>query len=299
MGLGNILVLGASGQLGSAFKSAWGTPAHVRYCSREEVDVLDYDALESTLVQFNPAVVINCSGYTAVDRAESEPAAAHALNAEAPERIARLCKQVDATLVHFSTDYVFGGAHHGRAFRETDTPAPASVYGQSKLNGERKVLATGCKAWVLRVSWLYSQFGNNFMLTMERLAQEHGRLRVVNDQVASPTWAGDVVWAVDQLLRSGGEPAGLLHFTNSGVASWYDFATEIVRQQGWDIPVEPVPTTAFPTPAKRPVFSKLDTSTFFHTIGRQPAHWKDALTNCNAQRQRVPLRTEQLKHTGS
>lgn len=299
IGLGNTLVLGASGQLGSAFKSAWGTPAHVRYCGREEVDVLDYDALETILTTCAPAVVVNCTGYTAVDKAESEPDAAHALNAEAPERIARLCKQVGATLVHFSTDYVFGGPHPGRAYRETDTPAPTSVYGRTKLEGESRVLATGCSCWILRVSWLYSQFGKNFLLTMERLAQEHGRLCVVNDQVASPTWAGDVVWAVTQLLQNGGTPAGLVHFTNRGVASWYDFATEIVRQRGWEVPVEPVPTTTFSTPAQRPVFSKLDTTTFFHTVWRQPNHWRSALTNCNAGRFVTPRPTEPRNTKGS
>lgn len=238
-----------------------------------------FDALEHAFESHTPDVLINCSGYTAVDAAESDSDAAHSLNVETPERLATLCKRFNTILVHFSTDYVFDGSG-STAYTEEDPPLPASVYGATKREGERRILQSDARAIVLRVSWLYSQHGKNFYKTMLRLARENGQLRVVNDQIASPTYAADVVEAVGSLLEA--RASGLFHFSNAGQASWYDFAAHIIAGHGMRIPIEPVSSTTFETPAKRPSYSKLNTQKFHNTTSRAPRHWKQALTNCIA-----------------
>lgn len=274
-----ILVVGAGGQLGQCFRSvALGN--HLIFKTSSELDVRDADVFEAALEDVQADVVINCSGYTAVDKAEEERNKAFELNADAPEMMARVCAKHDARLVHFSTDYVFNGKGT-RPYVETDAPQPLGVYGASKLEGEKRILAQRGSHLILRVSWLYSPFGKNFFKTMMRLGSEGQAVKVVNDQVASPTYAADVVDAVFHLL-SRKRAFGLFHFTNTGLASWFDFADEMLSPVYPDLDIQAVQTGYFPTASERPGYSKLDTGKYRLTSGLQPRSWKQALGECRA-----------------
>jgi dTDP-4-dehydrorhamnose reductase len=287
-----ILVTGAGGQLGLALirRLSHGDRAHsVVALDRASLDISDETACRVAIAMHAPEVVLNCAAYTAVDRAENDRDAAFAINATGAGNLAKACVANNAFLVHFSTDYVFSGVAT-KPYLEDDATAPLSVYGESKLAGEHAVQAIADAFAIIRLSWVYSNDGANFYKTMLRLANERDTLRVVADQFGTPNFAGDLSEAISRMLaRSADElraKSGLYHLSASGVASWHEFACEIVAhaQLTRRPAVEPITTADFPTPAKRPGFSALDSSRFAATFGWTIPSWRDGLTRCLAQR---------------
>ena len=281
MSIKRALVLGATGQLGRACLSDAPETVAVQGLSRQQCDVADDAALARAIKEADPHVVINAAAYTAVDAAEDEPRQAEAANAEAPALLSALCAQRGARLVHVSTDFVFGGRAHAPYAPEAN-PEPLGVYGASKWRGEQAVSASGASHAIVRTSWVYGPGGRNFVLTMLRLMREQGTVRVVNDQIGSPTSTqglAAVCWAL--ALRD--DVDGIFHWSDAGAISWYDFACGI-RDEAIAIglltttaAVEPIGTQDFPTKARRPAFSVLDTRTTCATLGLAQRPWREAL----------------------
>lgn len=281
-----ILLLGKTGQVGSAL-----TPLLTRFAQstdagalvalgRADVDLSDAAALAQAVQQVQPALIVNAAAHTAVDRAETEPDIAFAINALAPGVLAQQAATLNALLVHYSTDYVFDGSQQ-TPYRESDTTHPLGVYGQSKLAGEQAVQASGCRHLLLRTSWVYDSTGRNFLTTMLRLAKQHGKLRVVGDQHGSPTSAAMIAEASLQLIRSMlNQPAmqgGLYHLTAQGQTTWHGFAQAIMRKAGLDVPIEAITTADYPTPARRPAYSVLDCSKLQTEFNYRLPGWQQAL----------------------
>lgn len=276
------LIVGATGQLAQALRSS--VPRHVSAVSlsRAEYDLADHSALLRYLDAEQPGVLINATAYTAVDQAEKDRDGAFASNADAVAHMAEACEARATRFVHVSTDFVFDGAA-GRPYRPDDAPNPLGVYGASKLEGERRIAARPGLDWrVIRTAWVYSSVGRNFVLTMLRLFRERPVVRVVADQVGTPTSAASLaecVWAA--ALTDGN--AGILHFTDAGVASWYDFAVAIYEEAraigliAHDVVIEPIATEQYPTPARRPSYSVLDTRATRERLGLQSVHWRTNL----------------------
>lgn len=244
--------------------------------SRDEADLADPVQIEAAIAAHEGAdLVLNAAAYNAVDRAEAEPNATFAVNADAPGIMARACAARGLPLIHLSTDYVFDGAKAG-PWTEDDAPAPLNAYGRSKLAGEQAVTASGVRALILRTSWVFSPHGGNFVKTMLRLGRAQGRLRVVDDQTGNPTAAGDIaeviLLAAPRLLA---EPqlAGLYHFAGAGAVTWRGFAEAILQRAGLDTPVEPIATADYPTAARRPANSTLDTRRIEQAFGVRPRPW--------------------------
>lgn len=265
-----IVLLGAHGQVGHELQRALACVGELHSLTRAQLDICDSVALRQTLRDLAPDIVVNATAWTAVDKAESEVDAAFAVNATAPQVMAETCAVLGAVLVHYSTDYVFDG-QHSTPYRESDSPAPQSVYGRSKLAGEQAILASGAKALIFRTSWVYGDFGGNFVRTILRLARERKTLSVVADQIGAPTAASliaDVTAAVLRQLWQCPEQAawGVFHLTASGAVSWHTFACEIVRlaqQQGASLALDAaaiaaIPSSEYPVPAPRPANSRLD-----------------------------------------
>lgn len=285
-----ILLTGKDGQVGFELVRALAPLGDVVAIGRADCDLTDGDALRELVRRVAPDLIVNPAAYTAVDRAEAEPEAAFSVNARAPGILGEEARRLNALIVHYSTDYVFDGA--GRdPYAETDQPAPQSVYGDTKLAGELAV-STACERHlILRTSWVLGSHGGNFAKTILRLADERERLTVVNDQFGAPTSAALLAdltaHLVRQYAREGGDsfPYGVYHATASGETSWYDYARfviEAARAAGKPLrarpeDVLPVPTAAFPTAAKRPANSRLDTSLFRHTFGLRLPPWQDGV----------------------
>ena len=275
------LVLGATGQLGRACLSGAPDTVSVQGLSRVQCDVTDDAALARAIKEADPHMVINAAAYTAVDAAEDEPQQAEATNAEAPALLSALCAQRGVRLVHVSTDFVFGGQAHAPYVPDAN-PEPLGVYGASKWRGEQAVSASGASHAIVRTSWVYGPDGRNFVLTMLRLMREQGAVRVVNDQIGSPTSTqglAAVCWAL--ALRD--DVDGIFHWSDAGAISWYDFACGI-RDEAVAIgllntpaTVEPIATQDFPTKARRPAFSVLDSRATCATLGVEQRSWRDAL----------------------
>lgn len=279
----NILITGANGQLGSEMRRLGELSSNnYLFTDIQELDVTDAAAVKRFIVENGVEVVVNCVAYTNVDKAESDEDAAYKINAEAVENIARAVKDVNGTLFHISTDYVFGT--DGNTPRTEDMPlAPLGAYGRTKLAGEEAVARVGCKAVVIRTAWLYSEFGHNFVKTMLRLTAEKESLKVVFDQVGSPTYAGDLALAIFSIIEGdvyeGKE--GVYHFSDEGVCSWYDFAVEIARLAGHkNCRIEPCHSSEFPSPVTRPPYSVLDKSKIKNTFGVDIPHWRESLIYC-------------------
>ncbi len=250
-------MLGKSGLLGSAFISALADfDGEVLAPSRAELDIEDFGEVRAFLERERPDFVINCTGYTAVDDAETAREAAERLNHLAVKNLAICCRDVGAALVHFSTDYVFDGESQ-EVWAEDDATGPVNVYGETKLAGEKAVEDCGGKWFVVRTSWLFGSGGKNFVSTMLGLGREREEISVVNDQFGSPTFTGDLVEAVLKGLVFADAASGIYHLTNAGVCSWYDFACEIFKVEGMPVRVLPVSSEEFKRPAKRPKFSAL------------------------------------------
>ncbi len=280
-----ILVTGANGQLGSELRMLSAeSPYHFIFT---DVDDLDLTQRESVLAFFKERKIdycINCAAYTAVDKAEADSDLAFKINVLAVENLAMACEQSETVLIHISTDFVFDGRSY-LPITETDEPCPISIYGQTKLEGERQALTTCTRTIVIRTSWLYSTFGNNFVKTMLRIAETRQEVNVVFDQIGTPTYAADLAKVMIGMIDfgvAGGliEKLGIYHYSNEGVASWYDFATAVFEEKYVQIKVNPILTSGYPLPAKRPHFSVLDKTKIKSVFGISIPHWRASLRIC-------------------
>ena len=274
-----ILLIGRDGQLGSALLETLAPLGEVAATGRKALDLSQADSIRAKLRQVKPDVIVNAAAYTAVDRAESERDAAFAVNAMAPGVLAEQAKRLDSLLVHFSTDCVFDGRKQG-AYVEEDAPNPVSAYGESKLAGERAVIASGCRHLIFRTSWVYSARGSNFVLQILRAAREKPELRVVDDQRGAPTSARDLAAATATVLGKHDAPSGLYHMTSAGATSRHDFAREILKLAGVAAPLRAVPSSDYPTPAQRPKNSVLDNAKLKAAFGVSLPHWRSSLGPC-------------------
>lgn len=278
-----ILVTGANGQLGSEMQRlGMLSPNRYIFTDVNELDITDECAVRDFVAANNVEVIVNCAAYTNVDRAEGDEAAATLINATAAGYLAKAAKSCDATLIHISTDYVFGC--DGNTPRTEDMPLkPLGVYGHTKLMGEEAIAASGCKAIIIRTAWLYSEFGHNFVKTMLRLTAEKETVKVVFDQVGSPTYAGDLALTIFSIVEgdmyNGNE--GIYHFSDEGVCSWYDFAVEIARMAGHkNCRIVPCHSNEFPSPVTRPSYSVLDKTKIKATFEVEIPHWRESLAYC-------------------
>ena len=280
-----VLVTGANGQLGQSiqFIANQYPNIHFIYTDYQELDITNFESCHTVFAKYKPQFCINTAAYTAVDKAESEAEKAHLINAIGPENLAKVCKEYNTILLHISTDFIFDGTST-QPYLETDIPNPKSIYGQTKLVGELAVQKNWEKHFIIRTSWVYSQFANNFMKTMLRLASERDSLSVVHDQIGTPTYAVDLAEILMNIIQSSitnkPSPFGIYNFSNEGVCSWYDFAAAIFHQKGISINLQPIPTSAYPTPAKRPSYSVLDKSKIKNTFNLKINDWKASLNSC-------------------
>lgn len=279
----NILVTGANGQLGCEMRRLGAvSPNNYIFTDVAELDITDAEAVMGVAKQGAIDIIVNCAAYTNVDKAESDEAMAELINATAVANLARAMKEVGGTLFHISTDYVFGC--EGNTPRTEDMPLnPLGVYGRTKLHGEQAVLESGCKALIFRTSWLYSEFGNNFLKTMLRLTAEKESLNVVFDQVGTPTYAGDLALAIFSIIEAGvyAGNEGVYHFSNEGVCSWYDFAVEIANIAGHtNCRINPCYSSEFPSPVTRPPYSVLDKTKIKRTFDIDIPHWRESMEYC-------------------
>lgn len=278
----NILVTGANGQLGRHMRLLAPQSAHRwLFTDVEELDITSREAVTAFVAQNDIKLIVNCAAYTNVDKAESDEATALRINGEAVGYMAEAIKAVGGTLIHFSTDYVFGGTTHNTPCGEDLEANPTGAYGRTKLAGEKA--AEGCRHLIFRTSWLYSEYGKNFLLTMLRLTAEKPELRVVFDQVGTPTYAGDLAKAVFTIIENGDHTRheGIFNYANEGVCSWYDFTKEIARQSGHTAcRILPCHSNEYPSPVKRPAYSVLDKTKFKETFKQEIPYWTEALARC-------------------
>ena len=277
-----ILVTGANGQLGRELQAI--APAFPQFdflfFDRAALSIADPDAINTFFTRERPAYCINCAAYTAVDKAESEKESAFLINADAVGYLASACRNTGARLIHISTDYVFDGLSE-TPLKEGDPTNPINTYGASKLEGERQALQHYPEGTlIIRTSWVYSEFGNNFVRTMIRLMKERPSINVVSDQVGSPTYAADLASAILHILTAPSFVPGLYHYSNEGRISWYEFALAIRELIGSTCEVNPIPTAQYPTPAKRPRFSLLDKSLISAIYHLTIPEWQPSLVTC-------------------
>lgn len=279
----NILVTGANGQLGNEMRKLAPNSKknHFLFTDIEELDITDVDAIKCFLKDNNVAVIVNCAAYTNVDKAEDEIAIADSINHKATENLAIAAKEMDACLIHVSTDYVFQGDKNV-PYKESDLTEPLGVYGKTKLAGENVIRNIGPSHLIFRTAWLYSEYGNNFVKTMIRLTSEKDSLKVVFDQVGTPTYAGDLALVIFDIIEDEQykNTQGTYHFSNEGVCSWYDFAKEISSIAGTVCDIQPCYSDEFPSKVKRPIFSVLDKTALKKDFQRSIPYWKDSLTRC-------------------
>jgi dTDP-4-dehydrorhamnose reductase len=284
-----VLVIGREGQVATAL-ARLDSPFVYRCCPRTEADLTVTATLEAAIARHRPAVVVNAGAYNGVDRAEQEPAVAFAVNAEGPGRLAELCRAGGIPLVHLSSDYVFDG-RGSEPYRVDHPVAPLGVYGRSKAAGEEAVRTAFGEHVIVRTAWVFSEGGQNFLTTMLRLARERAELAIVNDQTGSPTYASDLAGAVDRIVgrifdAQAQTPWGTCHVANAGMTTWYGLACEIFRagaEVGLPAPrVTPITTADYPTPARRPAYSVLDTSVAAERFGIAMPAWQDAVGRCIA-----------------
>ena len=289
----NILVTGANGQLGNEMRivSKRSSDRYI-FTDVEELDITNRDAVMNFVKENDIKVVVNCAAYTNVDKAEDDEATAELINAQAVKHLAEACKSNNATLIHISTDYVFGG-NEGNTPRTEDEPVnPTGAYGRTKLHGEQTIQEVGCNYLIIRTAWLYSEFGNNFVKTMRRLSSERDKLNVVFDQIGTPTYALDLANVIMrfieilkkennyQLSTVNSQLFGVYHFSNEGVISWYDFAKEICELSGKECDIQPCHSNEFPSKVKRPSYSVLDKTKIKNKLNITIPHWKESLKKC-------------------
>lgn len=276
-----ILVTGSSGQLGSEIKELSGNfPEYeFAFATRDDFSLEDSYFISEYLESLQPNIIINCAAYTAVDKAESDQETAEAVNHFAVETMAKWSKKNNAKLIHVSTDYVFDG-NSSEAISEDSPVNPINFYGASKLRGEEASVRENPDTIVIRTAWVYSEFGNNFVKTMLRLMQERESLNVVNDQIGSPTYARDLAEAILNILASNNWISGIYHYSNEGEISWFEFASAIKEIAKMDCKLDGIPSSKFPTPAKRPMYSLLDKSKIKETFGVQIPNYRESLQKC-------------------
>ena len=278
-----VLVTGANGQLGQAIQSVVGNYPSIDFvfCSSSELNITDSSNCESVFEKYKPQFCINAAAYTAVDKAETESEKGYAINVTGAQNLSSVCKAHNTVLLHVSTDFVFDGLAT-QPYSEEAIPNPTGVYGVTKLQGEQAIQKTWEKHFIIRTSWVYSQFANNFMKTMLRLASERDSLSVVSDQIGTPTNAVDLAECLLTIItfdirHSTFDRYGIYNFSNEGQCSWYDFAAEIFKVNKVSINLQPIPTTAYPTPAKRPAYSVLDKSKIKQVFGMEIKSWESSL----------------------
>ena len=276
-----IVVLGASGQLGHCLKKVAEERniTDISFPSEQEGNILDEGLLDILFTKEKPEFVINCAAYTAVDKAEDEIDICRKVNRDGAEYIAKACQNHNAALIHVSTDFVFKG-NIPQILSETDPAEPENIYGLTKLEGEKAISDVLEKHFTLRTSWLYSEFGNNFVKTMLRLGAEREQLGVIVDQAGSPTYAIDLAGAIFDIIESGSTQYGIYHYSNEGVTSWFDFARTIFDISGTTVKVNPVKTSEYVTKAVRPAYSVMDKSKIKNTFGISIPYWRDSLKVC-------------------
>jgi dTDP-4-dehydrorhamnose reductase len=285
--MANILVTGSNGQLGSELRKLSEKSGHkFIFTDIEELDLTDNLEIERFFENKDISFCINCAAYTAVDKAETEIENAFAVNVTAVRNLAEVCAENDTVFIHISTDFVFDG-RNCQPYVESDKAKPINVYGQSKYEGEHQALKLNARTIIIRTSWLYSSFGNNFVKTMLRAGRKNDTLNVIFDQAGTPTFAFDLAEAILKIVdkvqtkeKDKSDFFGIFHYSNEGIASWYDFAIEIFSISGINCMVNPILTRDYPTPSKRPPFSVLDKSKIKMTYGFNIPYWKDSLNNC-------------------
>ena len=294
----NILITGANGQLGREMRLvSQETDWHWLFTDVVEaegvetilLDITDLEAIRQIIKERRIECIVNCAAYTNVDKAESDEAFCRKLNADAPRNLALAMKEVGGLLIHISTDYVFGGDPYNRPCQEDQKGTPTGVYGQTKLEGEQNILATGCDYVILRTAWLYSEFGKNFVKTMLNLTATKPQLKVVFDQAGTPTYAYDLALVIRTILddyiqeqpQQGYCKNGIYHFSNEGVCSWYDFTKVIAALSGHtDCDIQPCYSREYPSPVTRPAYSVLDKTKIKETFGIRIPYWMDSLKTC-------------------
>ena len=288
----NILVTGANGQLGNEMRIvSKGSPNRYVFTDVVELpgvdtvilDITDREAVRTAVKEYAIDVIVNCAAYTNVDKAETDVELCTLLNAEAPENLAVAMKEVGGLLIHISTDYVFGGDPYNTPCTEDRTGTPTGVYGQTKLQGENAIQATGCHHVIIRTAWLYSEFGKNFVKTMLQLTAARPQINVVFDQTGTPTYALDLAEAIYDIIEYGKAEGndGIYHYSNEGVCSWYDFTKMIAEYSGnTQCEVRPCHSNEFPSPVKRPAYSVLDKTKIRNTFGLKIPYWTDSLKKC-------------------
>lgn len=277
--MSRILVTGADGQLGNEIRilSNNFSEHEIIYSDVADLDLTQKDQVYGRIKIEKPDILVNCAAYTAVDKAESEPELAYSVNAKALEILGEITSDQKIFMVHISTDFVFDGTK-STPYTEVDTTNPLGVYGKTKLDGEIFLQKNNPEACIFRTSWLYSSFGKNFVKTMIQLGKTKPELGVIFDQIGTPTYARDLAGVLFQSFSK--RPRGLYHYSQEGVASWYDFATQIMGLKGLSVKVKPIETHEYPTPAKRPHYSVLNKKKIKADLGISIAHWKESLENC-------------------
>jgi len=292
-----ILITGANGQLGMSLRDVISAaPGSNRFIftdvaeapgvATEKLDITDLEAVRRMVQERGVDAIVNCAAYTNVYKAESDRELAELLNAAAPENLARAMKEAGGVLVHISTDYVFGGDPYNTPCKEDQSGTPTGVYGLTKLHGEQAVQRVGCRHVIIRTAWLYSEYGKNFVKTMLSLTATKPQLKVVFDQVGTPTYAHDLAEAIMAVLEAAAAqkaPTGIYHFSNEGACSWYDFAKMIAEFSGQTAcDIQPCHSDEFPSPVRRPAYSVLDKTKFKNTFGRTIPYWTESLKTCIA-----------------
>ena len=279
----SILLIGCNGQVGTELKKALQPYNNLIAVARPEVELVQPETIKNLIKQWEPQIIINAAAYTAVDKAENEPELANKINAVAPRVLAEEANKSQALLIHISTDYVFDGKNN-RPYQENDLTNPLSIYGETKLAGEQAISSICSNYLILRTAWVYGSGGkSNFVKTMLRLGAQKSELKVVSDQIGSPTWATDIAQTIAMLITKDQPKSGIYHYTNSGVASWYDFAVAIFEEAkllGFPLNIErvvPIPTSEYPTPATRPSYSVLDCTKISSLMESYPPHWRESL----------------------
>ena len=273
-----VLVTGASGQLGQALQFLAGNYPEIafHFANSTTANITDKTQLQLLFSQIQPDYCINAAAYTAVDKAESEAQKAHEINVVGARNVAEICQEFHTTLLHVSTDFVFDGQQK-TPYKESDNTSPQGVYGLTKRQGEEAIVAVLKEHFIIRTSWLYSRFGNNFMKTMLKFGSERPSLNVVDDQIGTPTHAVDLAKALLAIIQSGKKAYGIYHFSNEGATSWYGFAKTIFEINKINIELNPIPTSGYPTPAKRPEYSVLDKSKIKEAFGIEIMDWEESL----------------------
>jgi len=282
--MAKILVIGAGGQLGQCLKVVAERRGitEIVFPAEQDANILNVEGLKNLLAKEQPVYVINCAAYTAVDKAEDEVDLAKAINETGAAHLAAACLANSTTLVHVSTDFVFEG-NEVKLLKEEDEAKPINIYGVTKLDGEKAVAEILPTHFIIRTSWLYSEYANNFVKTMLKLGAERDELNIIADQVGTPTYAIDLANTIFDIIVSSSKSYGIYHYSNEGVTSWFDFAKAIFDISETDVSVNPIPGSAYPTKATRPAFSVMDKSKIKNTFNIEIPYWRDSLIECIKQ----------------